>query len=120
MPRKIVIEPTSIRGERGQYYRVYFKGAVLIDDTWVPIFDACRALVTRNITGCLEVWRAGKATADLIVPDIAKAAGCTIEENEKRGPRFVRWRPRPEHGISRESGILPEADLEPEGLRVAN
>ena len=25
---RIVVEPTSIRGERGQYYRVYFEGGV--------------------------------------------------------------------------------------------
>jgi hypothetical protein len=30
---RIVIEPTSIRAERGPYYRVYFEGAVLIEDT---------------------------------------------------------------------------------------
>ncbi len=42
---RIVIEPTSIRGERGQHYRVYFKDAVLIEDTWNPEFEACRALV---------------------------------------------------------------------------
>ena len=51
---RIVIEPTSIRGERGQYYRVYFEGAVLIEDTWNPEFEACRALVARGITGRLE------------------------------------------------------------------
>jgi hypothetical protein len=32
---RIVIEPTSIRGERGQYYRVYFEGT-----TWNPEFEA--------------------------------------------------------------------------------
>jgi hypothetical protein len=37
---RIVIEPTSIRGERGQYYRVYFEGTVLIEDTWNPEFEA--------------------------------------------------------------------------------
>jgi len=35
---RIVIESTSIRGERGQYCRVYFEGAVLIEDTWNPEF----------------------------------------------------------------------------------
>ena len=50
---RIVIEPTSIRGERGQYYRVYFEDAVLIEDTWNLEFEACRALVAQGITGCV-------------------------------------------------------------------
>jgi hypothetical protein len=71
---RIVIEPTSIRGERGQYYRVYFEGTVLIEDTWNPEFEACRALVARGITGRLEVWRADKHYPGLIVPDIEEGA----------------------------------------------
>jgi hypothetical protein len=46
------------RGERGQYYLVYFEGAVLIEDTWNPEFEVCRALVARGVTGRLEVWPA--------------------------------------------------------------
>jgi hypothetical protein len=71
---RITIEPTSIRGERGQYYRVYFEGAVLIEDTWNPEFEACRALVARGITGRLETWRAGKSHPGMIVPDIEEGA----------------------------------------------
>jgi hypothetical protein len=54
--RRIVIEPMTIRGERGQCYRVYFEDAVLIEDTWNPEFEACRALVARGVAGRLEVW----------------------------------------------------------------
>jgi hypothetical protein len=97
MTHRIYIEPTTIRGERGQYYRVHFEGALLIDETWNPELEACRALMTHGIMGRLEVWRFGKSHADMVVPDIAKAAEWTVEENEKSGPRFVRWRPRPEH-----------------------
>jgi hypothetical protein len=32
----------------------------------------------------------------MLVPDITKAAEWTVEESDKRGPHFVRWRPRPE------------------------
>lgn len=67
-------EPTSIRGERGQYYRVYFVDAVLIDDTWNPEFEACRAFVARGVTGWLETWRVGKTHPDMIVPDIEEGA----------------------------------------------
>jgi hypothetical protein len=91
MPHRIYIEPTTIRGERGQYYRVHYKGAVLIDETRNPELEACRALLSRGIVGRLEIWRFGKDHSDMLIPDIAKAAECTVEENEKRGPRFVQW-----------------------------
>lgn len=32
MIHRIYIEPTTIRGERGQYYRVHYEGALLIEE----------------------------------------------------------------------------------------
>ena len=90
---RIVIEPTSIRGERGQRYRVYFEGTVLIEETWNPEFEPCRALIARGVTGQLETWRADKTHPDMIVPDLVVAARYTVEENDKRGPLIVPWRP---------------------------
>ena len=53
----------------------------------------------------------------MTIPDIAKAAEWTVEENEKWGPRFTRWRQRPEdaprNAISLSGGIAPAAVLEP-------
>jgi hypothetical protein len=85
----IIIEPTTVRGDRGTRYRVYYEGAVLIEETWNPELDACRLLAARRITGRLEVWRTGKPHADLIVFDIEKAAKRTVKENGKRGPIFA-------------------------------
>ena len=56
----VTIEPTTVRGDRGTRYRVYYEGAVLIEETWNPELDACRLLAARRITGRLEVWRTGK------------------------------------------------------------
>jgi hypothetical protein len=56
---RIVIEPTSIRGERGQRYRVHHEGVVLLEDCWNPELEACRVLTERGINGRLEVWRSG-------------------------------------------------------------
>src|SRR5262245_28892097 len=93
---RIDIEPTTIRGERGQHYRIRFEGAVLIDETWNPELEACRALLACGIAGRLEVWRFGKSHPDTLVPDIATAAEWTLKENETRGPHFGHWQPRPE------------------------
>src|SRR5215471_9370816 len=77
---RIYVEPTTIRGERGQHYRVHYEGAVLIEDTWNPEFEACRALLARGVSGRLEVWRVGRDHPDMLVPDIARAAEWTVEE----------------------------------------
>jgi hypothetical protein len=88
---RIVIEPTASRTTRGQVYRVYF-GGELIKTSWCPEFDACRVLVARGLTGSLEVWRAGKAHADMTIRDIRVGARLTVEEGT-RGPLIVPWRP---------------------------
>jgi hypothetical protein len=115
MTHRIQIEPTTIRGERGQYYRVHYEGAVLIDETWNPELEACRALLARGIVGRLEVWRSGKSHPDMLVPDITKAAQWSVEESGKRGPHFVRWRPRPEdvprNAVSSSAPFPPAAVL---------
>ena len=89
---RIYIEPTTIRGERGQHYRVHYQGAVLIDDAWNPEFEACRALLARGITGRLEVWRPGGTFPGSIL-DIAKAARLTVEESATVSARIVSWAP---------------------------
>ena len=108
---RIVIETTSIRGERGQYYRVHFEGAVLIEDTWNPEFEACRALVARGVTGRLETWRTGKT-----VPDIEEGARWTVVENDKEGPVIKRWEPFPEHlqpdAVPRGRVLAPAAGID--------
>jgi hypothetical protein len=86
MTHRIHIEPTTIRGERGQRYRVLYQGAVLLAESWNPEPDACRALFARGIIGGLQVWRSGKAHPEMLVRDIAETAELSIEENEKSDP----------------------------------
>ena len=118
---RIVIEPTEIRGERGQRYRVYFQDAVLIEDTWNTEFEACRALVARGVR--LDVWRAGKTHPDMIVPDIEVGARWTVVENAREGPVTKRWEPFPDHlqpdAVSR-SRVLSPAAVSPEGVTVTH
>jgi hypothetical protein len=64
MAHSILIEPTTI-GDRGQRYRVTYLGNIIVESTRNPEFDACRALLTRGITGKLEMWRAGKTHPDV-------------------------------------------------------
>jgi hypothetical protein len=38
------------------------------------------------------------------VIDIERAAKVTVEENERRGPRFVKWKPMPGNAHQRSEG----------------
>jgi hypothetical protein len=91
MTTRIDIEANGL-GARGQRYRVTYAGAVLIDGSRNPEFDACRALQAKGITGKLEVWRAGAAYPAMLL-DIEAGAGLTVAETDREGPRLVRWRP---------------------------
>lgn len=91
---KITIERAAL-GERGLRYRATYLGSILVESSRNLEFDACRALLARGITGKLQVWRAGTASADMCL-DIERGAGLTIHETDASGPRLARWKPRPD------------------------
>lgn len=100
--------PRSGPGSAGHgcRYDVHFDtGELLLGKSDEPIFDACRQLAARGVTGRLEVWRAGKRHADVIVRDIVRAAEWTIEETAKVGPRLRRHRPMTAMAFSRRYAI---------------
>jgi len=59
-----------------------------------PIFDACRALLARGVTGRLVVWRRGKISADMQL-DIERGAALAIEESDRKSIRLRRYVPMP-------------------------
>jgi hypothetical protein len=79
-------------GARGQRYRVTHNGVTLIERTKNPEFDAARALLALGLVGQVEVWRPG-ASSPAMRLDIEKGARLTVEEGDREGLRFVRWRP---------------------------
>jgi len=85
---KITIAPVSI-GSRGQKYSVSLDGKTIIASTINPTGDACRHLVALGRAGRLEVWDDDRPYPRLVVTDISKAAGLTVRENERHGPRFA-------------------------------
>jgi hypothetical protein len=91
---RVEIEPTHLT-ERGRRYRVTYAGEVLNEGRKNPIFDACRALLARGITGRLEVWRRGKTSADVQL-DIERGALFVIRETDTESLRLVPWRPHPD------------------------
>lgn len=91
---RIDIERISL-GQRGHLYRVHHAGAVLIPSSRNPEFDACRELLLKGFSGQLECFHVG-AECPALRLDIAKGARLTVEDSDRVGPRFARWRPRSE------------------------
>ena len=91
---RVELEPIGLT-EQGQRYRVTYAGEVLVEGRRNPIFDACRALLARGITGRLKVWRRGKTSADMQL-DIERGAGFAIRETATESLRIVPWHPHPD------------------------
>jgi hypothetical protein len=60
----------------------------LVEGRRNPIFDACRALLARGITGRLEVWRPGKQSCDTQL-NIECGALFAIRETAKESLRLI-------------------------------
>ncbi len=75
--------------QRGRLYCVLYDGQPLIDGSYDPEFDACRALLRHGITGKLTTYRDGKAS---MVLDISKAAQAMTRDNRYGTPVFVKYR----------------------------
>jgi hypothetical protein len=98
------IMPVGLNRER-QLYRVTYRGGVLLDGVWEPVYASYRALVAKGLKGRLEIW--GANTRCIVRPrgivrDIEKGAKLTIIENEYVGPKLARYKPHP-NAIARQN-----------------
>jgi hypothetical protein len=109
---RVELEPIGLT-ENGRRYRVIYAGKILVEGRRNPIFDACRALLARGITGPLEVWRRGRTRADMQL-DIERGAGLAIWESATQSLQLAPWRPRPnitsQDAVSR-SAVQPQAAI---------
>jgi hypothetical protein len=109
----VELEPLGLT-EHGQRYRVTHAGETLVEGRRNPIFDACRVLLARGISGRLEVWRRGKTSADMQL-DIERGAGLAIKETATESLRIVTWEPwrpnpdEPSHGRVSYRRVQPPA-----------
>jgi hypothetical protein len=71
-------------GARGPRYQVRMNkpdGMVIIDSTTEPLFDAARVLMSKEITGSLEMWDSQRPYCRLR-GDIEHLAGLTVSEGQ--------------------------------------
>jgi hypothetical protein len=78
----------------GARYRVTYLGEMLVEGACTPLFDACRALLARGITGMLVMYSPGSSVPRMKA-DIEEGAQLTVAEGDKAGPRLARYRPHP-------------------------
>jgi hypothetical protein len=95
---RVELEPVVGLSEQGQRFRVMHASDTLVEGRRNQIFDACRALLARGITGRLEVWRPGKTSVALQL-DIERGACLAIKETATESLRIVTrepWHPNPD------------------------
>src|SRR5438046_2192148 len=69
-------------------------GEVIVTNTLTPLYVSARVLLTRGITGRLEMWDAKRSCARM-AGDIAKLAKLRVEESETISPTVRRWKAFP-------------------------
>ena len=88
---------------RGRF-RAEWNDEILLATSGEPVFEACRALKARGVTGTLRMRHAGARHFAMIV-DIETGAGLTVAEGRLLGPHVTNWVPFPPLGVSRDSGL---------------
>jgi hypothetical protein len=78
----------------GARYCVTYLGEKLIEGARTPLFDACRALLARGITGTLVMYSPGGSVPRMRV-DIEEGSQLTVAEGDKASARLARYRPHP-------------------------
>lgn len=73
-------------------------GEIIVQHTPTPFFDAARVLLSKRVTGTLEMWD-GERSYPRMRGDIAKMAKLTVIETDTVGPTIARHVPFPAHGI---------------------
>lgn len=74
----------------GMRYRVWHDGEVILDSSRIPMFDACREMVKRGVTGRLQMKRKGRDQIDAECL-IAVGATLSVTEGQELGPRVSKY-----------------------------
>lgn len=94
-PRRLSVIVLQLRpgdiGHKGRRWDLLLDGEVIVSGSLVPGYDAARVLQARGLTGSFQVLGVD-GRVSMTYPDIEIAAKYTIAENEKHGPRLVKYR----------------------------
>lgn len=87
----LILKPKKM-GRRGMIYDVIYQGEVLVT-SHDPGGNACRALQELGVKGVVRFWREGKDFWDYKYSSVEKGARVRVQENNRYGPRVLRWQP---------------------------
>ncbi|MEY9584065.1 hypothetical protein [Sinorhizobium fredii] len=73
--------------KRHTLYSVIFNGKIVIDRTHLPSAAGCRYLASMGLSGRAEMWDFSRPYARMVFPDLVKAAGLTVEDDDHGRPR---------------------------------
>ena len=77
-------------GRSGQLFAGSVAGEDVVTSTTTPLFNACRVLQAKGVTGPIEMW--GGEPYPRMQTTIEAGAKRTVDDG-KRGIRFARWFP---------------------------
>ncbi|WP_018235105.1 hypothetical protein [Ensifer sp. BR816] len=83
---RFYIVPTK-RDKRHTLYSVIFNGRVVILGTHLPSAHGCQYLASMGLSGRAEMWDFSRSYARMVFPDLVKAAGMTVEDDDHGRPR---------------------------------
>jgi len=87
----ITIDKELIRyGSKGALYRVWHNGKLLVESCRVPLFDACRALAERGMTGPVEMRRKGNMQIDMRTT-VEAGTKLDVKDHTEGNPIFVSY-----------------------------
>lgn len=90
----ITIDKELIRyGGKGALYRVWHNGELLVENCRVPLFDACRSLAERGMTGPVEMRRKGNSQIDMRTT-VEAGSKLTVIEDDIYSAQFDTWTAR--------------------------
>ena len=79
-------------GKRGILYDVEFDGEVICQSSLTPLLDACRVLLSRGLTGKIEMWDYERPYPRMRSTIEGAAQLAVIDRGS--GPVFTKWRPK--------------------------
>ena len=88
----VVMRPVWVGGNVGYRYDMLLDGQVIVERSRVPVSDAARWCAGKGKDGILEVVRYG-GSGVAMRGEISRMARWTVDERERSGPTFKKWRP---------------------------
>jgi hypothetical protein len=101
----------------GRYKAVLADGTVLLKSSRQPLLDGARALLAQGIDPETVLVMARKSTGtESLRAKVGDAAKLTVQEGDRVGPRFVKWKPYPQSLADENNAWATAPQTSPGGL----